>query len=83
MLRILEDKGYVRHEEERRAHRYFPLVDRNEAERGGLRRMVRRLFRGSPSLLVTQFVQSEELTDEELRDLRATIDDRLRGGRDG
>jgi BlaI family transcriptional regulator, penicillinase repressor len=80
MLRIMEDKGHVRHEAEGRAHRFYPLVGRHEAERSALRRMVRRLFRGSPSLLMTQFVHSQDLSDEELLELRRVIDDQLRGG---
>lgn len=80
MLRILEEKGYARHEEEGRAHRYSPLVRREAAGESALGRLVRRLFRGSPSLLLTQLVRSRDLSDEELRDLRALIDQQLRGG---
>jgi predicted transcriptional regulator len=77
MLRILEEKGYVRHEEEGRAHRYFPLVGREAAGRSAVGRMVRRLFRGSPSLLLTQLVQHRDLSDEDLRLMRELIDQQL------
>ena len=33
ILRRMEDKGYLRHEEEGRAHRYIPLIEREQASR--------------------------------------------------
>lgn len=80
MLRILEEKGYVGHEEEGRAHRYFPLVGRDAAGESAVGRLVRRLFRGSPSLLLTQLVRHRDLSDEDLRRMRALIDEQLGEG---
>lgn len=80
MLRILEEKGYASHEEEGRAHRYFPLVGREAAGDSALGSLVRRLFRGSPSLLLTQLVRHRDLSDEDLRRMRALIDDQLDEG---
>jgi BlaI family transcriptional regulator, penicillinase repressor len=77
MLRILEEKGYVRHEAEGRAHRYFPLVTREEAGESAAGRLVRRLFRGSPSLLLTQLVRQRDLPEGELKRLRDLIDQQL------
>jgi len=78
MLRILEDKGYVRHEAEGRAHRYFPLVSRQEAGESATGRLIRRLFSGSPSLLLTQLVRQRDLPEDELKRLRDLIDQQLR-----
>lgn len=80
MLRILEDKGYLRHKEEGRAHRYFPLVGREAAGDSALRRLVRRLFRDSPSLLLTQLIQNRDVSEEELRELRELIEKQLGEG---
>ena len=77
MLRILEEKGYVGHEEEGRAYRYHALVEREEAAESAVRDLVRRLFGGSPSQLVTQLVRERELPESELRRLRELIDARL------
>jgi len=77
VLRTLEEKGHVGHREEGRAYRYFPLVAREEAGASALRRMVRKLFKGSPELLVTQLVSDRSLTEEELRRLRRLLDERL------
>lgn len=77
VLRILEEKGYVEHEVEGKAYRYRPTVKREVAERSAVRRLVRKLFRGSPELLLTHLVSDRSLTEEELRRLRALLDDRL------
>ena len=78
ILRTLEEKGRIRHEEEGRAHRYYPLVQRDEAGSNALRRMVRKLFRGSPEALLTQLVSERQLTQEQLRRMRALLEARLK-----
>ena len=78
VLRTLEQKGYVGHTGEGRAHRYRPLVKRAAAGRSALRRLVDKVFDGSPELLMTQLVADKNLSDEELRRLRKLLADRLR-----
>lgn len=73
MLRILEQKGYVRHTEEGRAFRYFPLVDKATASRSAVQSVVRRFF-GSPGALALNLLQSENLSAEELARIRALIE---------
>jgi len=78
VLRTLEQKGHVGHTGEGRAHRYHPLVKRAAAGRSALRRLVDKVFDGSPELLLTQLVSDRNLSDEELRRLRRLVDERLR-----
>jgi BlaI family penicillinase repressor len=78
ILRTLEHKGYVSHIEEGRAHRYKPLVKREIAGRTALRRLVDKVFDGSPELLLTQLVSDKNLSDEELRRLHKLLAERLR-----
>jgi BlaI family penicillinase repressor len=78
ILRILEDKGYVLHTPEGRTHRYVALLPRAAVERGTVRRMLHRVFRGSPSLLLTHLVDAEELSAEELRRMRELLEERSR-----
>ena len=73
MLRILEEKGHVRHEGEGRAHRYYPLVERQAAGRSALRRVVQKLFGGSPELLLTQLVSDRDVTPDDVRRMRALL----------
>jgi predicted transcriptional regulator len=79
ILRTLEEKGYVRHEEEGKAHRYFPLVARQDAGRSAVSRLLSTVFRGSPELLLTQLVSDRSISEEELKRLRKLVDDNLRG----
>ena len=77
VLRTLEEKGYVGHVEEGKAHRFHPLVERQEAGTSVLRRITRKLFKDSPELLLTHLVSDRGLTDEELRRMRALLEERL------
>jgi BlaI family transcriptional regulator, penicillinase repressor len=75
VLRVLEEKGYARHEEEGRAYRYFPTVDRETAGTTALRRMLETVFGGSPELLLTNLVNDQKLSAAELKKLRSLLDD--------
>jgi len=77
ILRILEEKGYVSHEEEGRAHRYHPLVARAEAGHSALGRLLRKVFQDSPEMLLTQLVSDRGVTERELQRMRALLDRRL------
>jgi BlaI family transcriptional regulator, penicillinase repressor len=77
ILRVLKEKGHVDAVEEGRAHRFRPLVERNQAGGSALRRLVRKVFKGSPELLLTQLVADERLSEEDLRRMRELLDERL------
>ena len=47
ILRTLEAKGYVSHEQEGRGHRYFATVKQRAAQTSALRHLTRKLFKGS------------------------------------
>jgi predicted transcriptional regulator len=74
LLRILEAKGYVAHEKIARAFLYRPLVDERQARRRALRHLVSRLFEGSPSLLVLNVLDDEELDPAELQRVKQLIE---------
>jgi BlaI family transcriptional regulator, penicillinase repressor len=75
VLRVLEEKGYVRHEEEGRAYRYIPTVDREAAGTTALRRMLDTVFGGSPQLLLTNLVNDQQLSAAEIKTLRKMLDE--------
>ena len=77
VLRILEAKGLVGHEKDGRAHRYSPLLGREEAGRSVLGRLRDKVFSGSAELLMTQLVSEEQLSPEAVRRLRELLDQRL------
>ena len=78
ILRTLEEKGRVRHEEEGRAYRYIPVVGREEAGASAVRRLVRKVFRGSPEQLLTHLVAERGLTTEQIGRMKALLERRLR-----
>jgi predicted transcriptional regulator len=75
VLRTLEAKGYVSHREEGRFHRYEPLVEREEAGRSALSRLLAKVFRGSPELLLTQLVSQRPLGDDQILRMRRLLDE--------
>ena len=74
MLRILETKGYVAHDKVERAFVYRALVDQVQARRRALRHLVSRLFEGSPSLLVLNVLEDEQIDRAEREHLRKLIE---------
>ena len=79
ILRTLEEKGHVGHESEGRAHRYRPLVEREQAQESALDRITQKLFSGSTELLLTHLVSDRDLSDAEAERLRALLSERLEG----
>ena len=77
ILRTLEEKGHVGHEEEGRAYRYHPLVAREEAGSSALRRLLGTVFGGSSELLLTNLVSDRGLDRGELERMRRLLDERI------
>lgn len=77
ILRTLEEKGFVAHEAEGRAHRYHPLVERQDAQEAHLRYLLRKLFLDSPELLMGRLVSQPDLNPTELEKVRRVLDRRL------
>jgi predicted transcriptional regulator len=69
ILRNLEAKGLVSRTEEGRAHRYFPRIGQQSAQRSALTRLVDTLFQGSTEQLLARLVDDEALDAEELSKL--------------
>ncbi len=78
ILRGLEAKGAVRHEEEGKAYRYVPRIKAAEAGDRPLRRLLEKVYQGSRELLVTRLVADEDVSREELERIRRMLDERLK-----
>lgn len=74
ILRILEDKNYLRHTKNGRAHIYHPLISREEAQSTAVRHVVSRFFDNSPEMLMVNLLKDEKLGQEELARLRDMIE---------
>ena len=73
LIRILKAKGYLSSRKEGRAHVFTPAVDRNTVARKAAHQLLSRFFAGSASELVLTFLRDEELTPEELDQIKEKI----------
>jgi predicted transcriptional regulator len=76
LLRILEDKGHIRHELDGPRYVYIPTVRRDTAKRSALKHVVNTFFDGSASQVMAALFEMSprDLGDEELARLRQLID---------
>lgn len=67
-LRVLEEKGHVRHEDQGLRYLYVPTVPRHAARKTALKHLVDTFFDGSPGHVVAALLGSDaaKLSDEEL-----------------
>ncbi len=74
-LRILEEKGHARHEQDGPRYVYLPVVESEEAGRSALRHLVRTFFDGTPEKAVAALLDdaSTELSDDDLDRLDSLI----------
>ena len=69
MVKILEEKGFLRHDVDRRTYVYKPLVAKEEVSRGMLQDLLERLFDGSTEMLLNTLVKVKGLNENDLEDL--------------
>ena len=76
-LQTLEEKGFVRHEAEGRAYRYYPTVEAERAGGSALARVRDAIFHGSIERMFAQMVADKKLSRKELERMRELIAKRL------
>jgi predicted transcriptional regulator len=81
MLRILEQKGYLKARKEGRGHVYVPAVGKPEYESRSLRHLVTHVVEGERVGVIRQLLGSEKLSAAELQEIRALLEG-SRGGHD-
>src|SRR5918993_4708630 len=69
LLRILEQKGHLRHEEEGPRYVFLPTVPRDRARRSALRNVVRTFFDGSAAQAAAALIDQSQLSDEDFQRL--------------
>ena len=75
-LRVLEDKGHVRHEEDGVRFVYMPAIARGTARKSALRHLIDTFFDGSPEKAMAALLGGEasKLSDEQLERIAEMID---------
>jgi BlaI family transcriptional regulator, penicillinase repressor len=82
MLRILEEKGHVRHAQDGPRYVYAPIVARDRAKRSALKHLLHTFFEGSASQVVAAlFDVSPPLDDDEVKRLKRLLDEARKEGR--
>jgi predicted transcriptional regulator len=77
MLRVLETKGFVRHEQDGRAFRFYPKIAPNDAGDGALKRLVTKVYQGSRELLISRLIADEDISPEELKRMKKILQQRI------
>jgi predicted transcriptional regulator len=82
MLRILEDKGHIRHEQDGPRYLYRPTVARDNAKRSALHHLLQTFFDGSREQAISALLDdsSSRLSEAELERLARLIDRARRNG---
>lgn len=73
MLRILEQKGVVRHKADGRAHVYYPCIERDEAATSAVSDVLRSFFANSKTALAVRLMSEEKPNADELASIKALI----------
>ena len=77
-LQTLEEKGYVRHEAEGRAYRYYPTVDAERAGGSAIARIRDAIYHGATDRMFAQLVADRDLSREQLERMRRLLAERLK-----
>ena len=69
IVRILEEKGFIGHEQFGNTYCYHALISREEFSRTTIKEVVSKYFNKSYASVVSMFVQDEEISHEEIQEL--------------
>ena len=83
MLRVLEEKGHVKHQAEGLKYVYVPVVARDKAKRSAVKHVMETFFNGSAEQIVAALldVSSTRLTREELDRMSEMIEQAKQEGK--
>jgi BlaI family penicillinase repressor len=83
MLRVLEEKGHVKHQAEGLKYVYVPVVAHDKAKRSAVRHLLDTFFSDSPEQVVAALldVSAKRLTNEELDRMAAMIEEAKKEGK--
>lgn len=81
LLRILEQKGHLRHQQEGLRYVFLPTVSRDRARRSALKNLVRTFFDGSSAQAAAALIDQAPLSDDDFARLEQAIDKARKEGR--
>jgi len=75
IIRGLEEKGFVAHEQFGNTYRYFAIISREEFSKNSIKNLVSKYFDKSYSSVVSMFVEEEKISVEEIKALIRQAED--------
>src|SRR6185503_17049744 len=83
MLRLLEEKGYLKHDQEGPRYVYLPTISRDRARQSALKQVVQTFFGNSTEQAVAALLDmsKSKMSDEELERLSQLIEKARKEGR--
>ena len=69
MVRGLEEKGFLNHEQFGNTYRYFAIISREEFSNSSIKNLVSKYFNASYSSVVSMFVEEQKISTEEIKEL--------------
>ena len=76
IVRGLEEKGFIDHEQFGNTHRYFAIISRDEFSKNTIKKLVGKYFNTSYASVVSMFVEEQKITTEEIRELIREVESR-------
>lgn len=73
VVRRMEEKGAIRHEEGGRARLYYPLLHREDAAAAETESLLQRIYGGSVGLMVSSMAGQRALSREDIEELRRVL----------
>lgn len=74
IIRILENKGYVKHKVYGNTHEYAPTISKLKFKKQALKNLITNYFEGSLENVVSFMVAEKELSDQEIKELSDLIE---------
>ena len=76
IVRTLEEKGFVGHEQFGNTYRYFAVISREEFSKNSIKNLVSKYFNTSYASVVSMFVEEQKITTEEIQELIREVESR-------
>ncbi len=73
VMRKLEEKRFVKHDERDRTYVYYPIIEQGKVSQGMLTELIEGFFEGSAAKLITTLIQSEQLTEKDINQIQQMI----------
>ena len=78
MVRGLEEKGFLNHEQFGNTYRYFAIISREEFSNSSIKNLVSKYFNASYSSVVSMFVEEQKISTEEIKELIRQTESRIK-----